>query len=119
MLLLLDVDLPLLKYVLLLLQADDHGEGGRHLRALLPAARVSSVRAALERHRVLQRLRLLLGTCIVIVFSAVSGLELSLDNEQLEHILLPVTCAILVGLFTLQHYGTHRVGFLFAPIVCM
>ncbi|GJN29046.1 hypothetical protein PR202_gb17237 [Eleusine coracana subsp. coracana] len=34
-------------------------------------------------------------------------------------VLLPVTCVILVALFALQHYGTHRVGFLFAPIVCM
>ena len=30
---------------------------------------------------------------------------------------LPVACAILIGLFALQHYGTHRVGFLFAPVV--
>ncbi|RZR94330.1 hypothetical protein BHM03_00023015, partial [Ensete ventricosum] len=28
-----------------------------------------------------------------------------------------VACLILVALFALQHYGTHRVGFLFAPIV--
>ncbi|KAM0917811.1 hypothetical protein ACQ4PT_009244 [Festuca glaucescens] len=152
--------IPLLKYVFLVLRADDHGEGGtfalyslicRRVRAGLlpggggggelavqpregaaPAPRLSSVRAALERHRVLQRLLLLLallGTCMVIgdgvltpavsVFSAVSGLELSLDNKQHEYILLPVTCAILVGLFTLQHYGTHRVGFIFAPIVCL
>ncbi|XP_047043079.1 potassium transporter 24-like [Lolium rigidum] len=150
--------IPLLKYVFLVLRADDHGEGGtfalyslicRRVRAgLLPggcgggdlavqpregaAPRLSSVRAALERHRVLQRLLLLLallGTCMVIgdgvltpavsVISAVSGLELSLDNKQHEYILLPVTCAILVGLFALQHYGTHRVGFIFAPIVCL
>lgn len=32
---------------------------------------------------------------------------------------LPVTCIILIGLFALQHYGTHRVGFLFAPIVTL
>lgn len=32
---------------------------------------------------------------------------------------VPVTCFILVCLFALQHYGTHRVGFLFAPIVVM
>ncbi|KAM3209293.1 hypothetical protein ACQJBY_063775 [Aegilops geniculata] len=148
--------IPLLKYVFFVLRADDHGEGGtfalyslicRRVRAGLlpdadelasrregasPPAPLSAVRAALERHRVLQRLLLLLallGTCMVIgdgvltpavsVFSAVSGLELELDNEQHEYILLPVTCAILVGLFTLQHYGTHRVGFLFAPIVCL
>lgn len=30
---------------------------------------------------------------------------------------VPITCIILVLLFCLQHYGTHRVGFLFAPIV--
>lgn len=30
---------------------------------------------------------------------------------------IPITCFILVCLFALQHYGTHRVGFLFAPIV--
>ncbi|CAM0909932.1 unnamed protein product [Alopecurus aequalis] len=30
---------------------------------------------------------------------------------------LPLACFILVCLFALQHYGTHRVGFLFAPIV--
>ena len=34
-------------------------------------------------------------------------------------VLLPVTCVILVGLFALQHYGTHRVGFLFAPVICL
>lgn len=30
---------------------------------------------------------------------------------------IPITCAILVFLFALQHFGTHRVGFLFAPII--
>lgn len=30
---------------------------------------------------------------------------------------VPVACVILIFLFALQHYGTHRVGFLFAPIV--
>lgn len=30
---------------------------------------------------------------------------------------IPITCAILVFLFALQHYGTHRVGFMFAPII--
>lgn len=31
--------------------------------------------------------------------------------------LLLLACVILVGLFALQHCGTHRVAFLFAPIV--
>lgn len=32
---------------------------------------------------------------------------------------LPVACAILICLFALQHYGTHKVGFLFAPVICI
>ncbi|PIA40461.1 hypothetical protein AQUCO_02500277v1 [Aquilegia coerulea] len=69
----------------------------------------------------------LIGTCMVIgdgvltpaisVFSAVSGLELSMSKEHHKYVELPVACFILVCLFALQHYGTHRVGFLFAPIV--
>jgi KUP system potassium uptake protein len=31
--------------------------------------------------------------------------------------LLLIACVILVGLFALQHFGTHRVAFMFAPIV--
>ncbi|KAK1602942.1 hypothetical protein QYE76_018082 [Lolium multiflorum] len=163
---------PLLKYVCVVLRADDNGEGGtfalysllcRHARAaLLPPGRgaepgdddqvsdskryleyggnataapggggpAASVRRVLERHRVLQRVLLVLalvGTCMVIgdgvltpaisVFSAVSGLELSMEKGHHKYVELPLACFILVCLFALQHYGTHRVGFLFAPIV--
>ncbi|CAL5038008.1 unnamed protein product [Urochloa decumbens] len=152
----------LLKYVLIVLRADDGGEGGtfalyslicRRVGAgLLPGAGAdddlkeqrdgaaaaaasppaSSVRSALQQRRELQWLLLLfalLGTSMVIgdgvltpavsVFSAVSGLKLSMVNEEHQYVLLPVTCVILVGLFALQHFGTHRVGFLFAPIVSL
>ncbi|CAM0909931.1 unnamed protein product [Alopecurus aequalis] len=167
---------PLLKYVCVVLRADDNGEGGtfalysllcRHARAaLLPPGRgaepgdedqfsdaaggaakkyleyggnataalgggaAASVRRVLERHKVLQRVLLVLalvGTCMVIgdgvltpaisVFSAVSGLELSMEKGHHKYVELPLACFILVCLFALQHYGTHRVGFLFAPIV--
>ncbi|CAM0944382.1 unnamed protein product [Alopecurus aequalis] len=155
--------ISLLKYVLIVLRANDGGEGGtfalyslicRHVRAgLLPGGGTSEdlmaeqdkaaagrrgdlaasrARTLLERYRVLQRLLLffaLLGTCMVIgdgvltpavsVFSAVSGLELSLEKETHKYVGLPVTCAILICLFALQHYGTHRVGCIFAPIICV
>ncbi|EOY02344.1 Potassium transporter family protein isoform 2 [Theobroma cacao] len=51
------------------------------------------------------------------VFSAVSGLELSMSKEQHRYVEVPAACAILIFLFALQHYGTNRVGFLFAPVV--
>ncbi|GLJ28770.1 hypothetical protein SUGI_0567290 [Cryptomeria japonica] len=88
----------------------------------------SRVKGVLEKHKILHTVLLLvalIGTCMVIgdgvltpaisVFSAVSGLELSMSHH--EYAVVPITCLILVGLFALQHYGTHRVGFMFAPIV--
>lgn len=47
-----------------------------------------------------------------------SGYQLvTLSTLCLPDVEVPVACLILIGLFALQHYGTHRVGFLFAPIV--
>ncbi|KAJ9152475.1 hypothetical protein P3X46_026036 [Hevea brasiliensis] len=154
--------IPLVKYVFIVLRADDNGEGGtfalysllcRHARvSSIPNCQLadeelseykkdgsvsndksvngSSLKSTLEKCRVLQRVLLvlsLIGTCMVIgdgvltpaisVFSAVSGLELSMSKEQHQYVELPVACAILIFLFALQHYGTHRVGFLFAPVV--
>ncbi|RLM85709.1 potassium transporter [Panicum miliaceum] len=151
--------IPLIKYVTIVLRADDNGEGGtfalyslicRHANvSLLPNRQVadeelstykleyppevaqrSRVKEWMEKHKKLHTALLvmvMIGTCMVIgdgvltpaisVFSAVSGLELSLSKDQREYAVIPITCAILVFLFALQHYGTHRVGFLFAPIV--
>lgn len=155
--------IPLLKYVFIVLRADDNGEGGtfalysllcRHARvSSLPNCQLedeelsaykkdldfqsfdknvtrSALKSTLEKHKVLHKVLLilaLLGACMVIgdgvltpaisVFSAVSGLELSTSKENHRYIIVPVACIILVILFALQHYGTHRVGFLFAPIV--
>ncbi|KAL4568384.1 hypothetical protein LXL04_023995 [Taraxacum kok-saghyz] len=153
--------IPLLKYVFIVLRADDNGEGGtfalytllcRHARvSTLPNGQLAdeelyeyrkdeissgsrdiglSLKSTLEKHKILQKVLLvlaLLGTCMVIgdgvltpaisVFSAVSGLELSMSKEHHQYVEVPVACIILVLLFFLQHYGTHRVGFLFAPIV--
>ncbi|KAH9767446.1 Potassium transporter 2 [Citrus sinensis] len=84
----------------------------------------------LEKHKFLHTALLilvLLGTCMVIgdglltpaisVFSAVSGLEFFMSKEHHQYAVIPITCFIIVCLFALQHYGTHRVGFLFAPVV--
>ncbi|KAK4488844.1 hypothetical protein RD792_004634 [Penstemon davidsonii] len=144
---------PLLKYVFIVLRADDNGEGGtfalysllcRHAKVnSLPSFQSADedlssykkdivspppstfgarLKTTLEKYRVLQRFLLvlaLLGACMVIgdVFSAVSGIELTLSKEHHIYVEVPAACAILIALFALQHYGTHRVGFLFAPIV--
>ncbi|KAH0754107.1 hypothetical protein KY290_024377 [Solanum tuberosum] len=153
---------PLLKYVFIVLKADDNGEGGtfalysllcRHAKVnSLPSCQLAdedlssykkdniispapttfgaTLKSTLERHRVLQRFLLILaliGACMVIgdgiltpslsVFSAVSGIELAIGKEHHKYVEVPLTCVILIALFALQHYGTHRVGFLFAPVV--
>ncbi|VAH90762.1 unnamed protein product [Triticum turgidum subsp. durum] len=90
----------------------------------------TSVKVWLEKHKNLHTallIMVLIGTCMVIgdgvltpaisVFSAVSGLEFSLSKDHHEYAVIPITCVILAFLFALQHFGTHRVGFIFAPIV--
>ncbi|TVU47139.1 hypothetical protein EJB05_06724 [Eragrostis curvula] len=151
--------IPLIKYVSIVLRADDNGEGGtfalyslicRHANvSLLPNRQIadeelstyklerppdttdkSRIKKWLEKHRKLRvalLIMVMIGTCMVIgdgvltpaisVFSAVSGLEFSLSKDHREYAVIPITCVILAFLFALQHYGTHRVGFLFAPIV--
>uniref|UniRef100_A0A1J3K8G8 Potassium transporter n=1 Tax=Noccaea caerulescens TaxID=107243 RepID=A0A1J3K8G8_NOCCA len=92
----------------------------------------AGLKSTLEKHGVLQKILLvlaLIGTCMVIgdgvltpaisVFSAVSGVELSMSKEHHKYIEVPAACIILIGLFALQHYGTHRVGFLFAPVILL
>nr|UWK23386.1 KUP6.2 [Olimarabidopsis pumila] len=42
-----------------------------------------------------------------------------MSKEHHKYIEVPAACIILIGLFALQHYGTHRVGFLFAPVILL
>ncbi|XAR65498.1 hypothetical protein NMG60_11009641 [Bertholletia excelsa] len=41
----------------------------------------------------------------------------AVDKILKTDIPVPAACAILVCLFTLQHYGSHKIGFIFAPII--
>ncbi|XP_076908973.1 potassium transporter 2-like isoform X2 [Bidens hawaiensis] len=92
----------------------------------------SKFKELLEKHKSLHTALLilvLLGTCMVIgdglltpvisVFSAVSGLELSMSKAHHEYAVIPITCFILVCLFAIQHYGSHKIGFIFVPIVLL
>ncbi|OVA02740.1 potassium transporter [Macleaya cordata] len=60
----------------------------------------------------------LLGTCMAIgdgvLTPAISGEYIYI--YRLYYIVV-ISCVILVALFSLQHHGTHRVAFMFAPIV--
>ena len=112
-----------LKYVTLILRADNNGEGG--LIAMLALAST----AVKDRPRV--RAQLLgigiFGTAIffgdgvitpaISVLSAVEGLNVAAPG--LEHFVVPLTIIVLAGLFAVQKHGTGGIGKFFGPITAL
>lgn len=109
-----------LKYNLLILKADNKGEGG----ILALTALISNIfRNNSKRLKVLTIFGLF-GTALlygdgmitpaISVLSAVEGLELV--QPALHPYIVPLTVAILIGLFSIQRHGTEKVGKIFGPI---
>ncbi|XP_027350064.1 potassium transporter 5-like [Abrus precatorius] len=148
--------IPMLKYVFIVLWANDNGNGGafalyslicRHIKvSLIPnqqpedrelsnykletpssqLKRAHKLKDKLEGShfaRILLLLLAIMGTSMVIgdgiltpsisVLSAVSGISTSLRQEAI----VGITIAILIFLFSVQRFGTDKVGFTFAPII--
>jgi KUP system potassium uptake protein len=110
-----------LKYAILILRADNHGEGGVvALLALLDARHAprGSARASLLIVGLIGA-ALLYGdgviTPAISVLSAVEGLKI--DAPALAPMVVPITIAILVGLFLVQRKGTEYVGNIFGPVM--
>ena len=110
------------KYVLLVMRADNKGEGG--ILALMALAQ----RAASDgRGRAALALVGIVGACLffgdgiitpaVSVLSAVEGLEVSAPT--LQPYVVPISCAIIVGLFAVQYRGTGKVGRVFGPVMAV
>ena len=112
-----------LKYAILMLRADNHGEGGMiALLALLDVrhAPQGSWRAALLVIG-LAGAALLYGdgviTPAISVLSAVEGLKV--DAPQLAPAVVPLSIMILVGLFLVQRKGTAFIGNIFGPLMLL
>jgi KUP system potassium uptake protein len=110
-----------LKYAILILRADNHGEGGIvALLALLDARHAprGSWRASLLIVGLIGA-ALLYGdgviTPAISVLSAVEGLKV--DAPRLAPMVVPITIAILVGLFLVQRKGTDFIGNIFGPVM--
>src|SRR5580693_2240371 len=110
-----------LKYAILIMRADNRGEGGIiALLALLDVRRApaGSWRASLLIVGLIGA-ALLYGdgviTPAISVLSAVEGLKL--DAPQLAHLVVPVSLAILFGLFLVQRKGTDFIGNIFGPVM--
>lgn len=152
--------IPLVKYVFVVMRANDNGEGGTFaLYSLL--CRHAKVKTIPNQHRTDEDLTtysrqkiedksfaaqtkkwleaklyrrnallilVLVGTCMVIgdgiftpaisVLSSVGGIKV--DHPKMSNdVVVVVALVILVGLFSVQHYGTDKVGWLFAPAVLL
>ncbi|KAL0421343.1 UNVERIFIED_CONTAM: putative potassium transporter 12 [Sesamum latifolium] len=153
--------IPLMKYVFVVLKANDNGEGGtfalyslicRYANVnLLPnrqqadeyissfklrlptpeLERALNIKEALEHKSYMKKLLLLLvlmGTSMIIgdgiltpaisVMSAVSGLQGRIPGFGTDALVI-TSIVILVGLFSIQRFGTSKVGFMFAPALAL
>jgi KUP system potassium uptake protein len=109
-------------YVLLVMRADNEGEGG--ILALITLIRRKSLGGSRRTKMLLAGLgifgaSLFLGdsmiTPAISVLSAVEGLKVA--QPSLAHLVVPITAAIIVALFLVQHVGTTRVGKVFGPVM--
>jgi KUP system potassium uptake protein len=114
------------KYVYFIMRADHHGEGGIFaLLAIVPERFRKSARPT-GRATVMALLAvigaaLLYGdgviTPAISVLSAIEGLTVA--SPRLEPAVVPLTIAILVGLFAVQRRGTGGIGKVFGPIMAV
>ena len=104
------------KYLVIVMRADNHGEGG-----------ILALTALITRGGRVGRSLVILGlfgtallygdgmiTPAISVLSAVEGIEIAAPT--IHTWVLPITAAILVGLFSIQKRGTETVGRLFGPV---
>ena len=109
-----------IKYVMLVLRADNHGEGGT-------AALLALASNAVKDKPALRRRLLLIGmfgaalfygdgviTPAISVLSAVEGLEVV--SPAFKQYVIPITLVILLALFAVQKHGTAGIGRFFGPI---
>lgn len=153
--------IPLIKYVLIVLQANDNGDGGTfalyslicryakvglipsqqvedrdvsNFRLELPSNRLrraSKLKSNLEKSKFAKLFLLfatMLGTSMVIgdgvltpcisVLSAVGGIKEAASSMSQDSIVW-ISVAILICLFMVQRFGTDKVGYSFAPVICV
>ena len=112
-----------LPYVVLILRADNHGEGGGLALTALAASAVKARPA-------LRKALLLLGvfgatlfygdsviTPAISVLGAMEGLEIV--TPALKHYVVPISVLIIFGLFMVQRLGTGFVGKWFGPVIVL
>lgn len=113
-----------LKYLVFIMRADNHGEGG--IFAMLGLLRDKG--EAMGRRRTLA-LGLMVAAAAALLYadgaitpalSVISAIEgLVIVAPEAHALVVPLTCLILVAFFTMQRFGTARIGAVFGPIMLL
>ncbi len=124
-----------IKYALIVMRADNHGEGGVFsllalaIRAVRRTQEQAEDQAAAEKkdHALIWRIMLIgmfgaalffgdsMVTPAISVLSAVEGLNV-IDSD-LASFVMPIAIAILIALFVMQRFGSQKIGNSFGPIM--
>ncbi|MFO1176751.1 MAG: potassium transporter Kup [Paracoccaceae bacterium] len=107
-----------IKYVMILLRADNHGEGG--MLALYALTRLAiGRRSYLVLGLGIAGAALFFGDSVITpavsILSAVEGIELVAPS--FDRFILPVTVGIILALFLIQRHGTDSISKLFGPVM--
>jgi KUP system potassium uptake protein len=109
-----------LKYVLILLRADNNGEGGTLALMALAQRGVANGAGAIVLLGIISG-ALFYGDAVITpalsVLSAIEGIKLV--TAALDPYVVPLTVIILLALFAVQSRGTARVAAFFGPIMCV
>jgi KUP system potassium uptake protein len=107
------------KYVLFIMRADNKGEGG--LLALMALAQGRRTNMGIVFFLGMAGAALFYGDAVltpaISVLSAVEGLKVA--TPVFEPFVIPITLAVLLGLFAVQNKGTQRVAMFFGPITAV
>ncbi len=110
-----------IKYLALVMRADNHGEGGILALTALVAPKSGNAKGALAAVVTLGVFgtALLYGdgliTPAISVLSAVEGFEVA--STTFSRFVIPISIVILVGLFAVQRHGTARISAVFGPVM--
>src|SRR5688500_5592258 len=111
------------KYLVVIMRADNEGEGGILSLVALVQQRFGSAEPWARRAVALGVLGAALFYCDALITPAISVLSavegLTLLDPQFEGAVLPVTLVIIALLFMIQRRGTEKVGKLFGPIMIL
>src|ERR1700720_4331312 len=109
-----------LKYVVILLRADNHGEGGTLALMALAQRAVTYGGSAIVLLGIISG-ALFYGDAVITpalsVLSAIEGIKLVTDS--FEPYVVPLTVLILLVLFAVQSRGTAHVAAFFGPVMCI